>query len=245
MRLYVSQYQFRSALSVHGERTAVSNALSLAETVVAHLKMNKLLLPLCYTAALFGCSSAPSYSDKSVQEASSQEKVAVSPKTPEVIADKSVKGKRDTVEVVWELDFDTAQTSSDIRIENDNYVVRTEVYCLNDSSIVSINDINNDAIYRDVYHDYQASIYLIREQDTTFSINLTKAAFKDSLSDEFFEASVLSSIEYESVRSNRLYFKVWLNVPDTDWMIESEMAVFYRTNKKGRVDYWGIKDVGP
>lgn len=37
MRLYVSQSQFRSALSAHGERTAVSNALSLAATVVCKL----------------------------------------------------------------------------------------------------------------------------------------------------------------------------------------------------------------
>jgi hypothetical protein len=39
VRLYVSQSQFRSALSAHGDRTAVSNALSLAANVVQHAEM--------------------------------------------------------------------------------------------------------------------------------------------------------------------------------------------------------------
>jgi hypothetical protein len=56
LRPYVSQSQFRSALSAHGERAAVSNALSLAETVGGYAEMSylkHLLLVICGCLFLF------------------------------------------------------------------------------------------------------------------------------------------------------------------------------------------------
>ena len=55
---------------------------------------------------------------------------------------------------------------------------------------------------------------------------------------------MLRTVEYKSIRSNRLYFKANIEFPDTDWLIGTDFAIFYKTEKKGQIDFWNIKDIG-
>ena len=47
-------------------------------------------------------------------------------------------------------------------------------------------------------------------------------------------------MEYDFIRSNRLFFKADIDVLDTDWVIGSDFAIFYQTERKGQIDF-GIK----
>ena len=114
-----------------------------------------------------------------------------------------------------------------------------KTYSLNDSSIISVN-----GSYKGIYHDYISEIILTRLNDTILNRKLTKRKFKDSLNNEFYKLSVLAGIEYNGIRSNRLYFKGKLNVPDTDWVIGNEFGIFYQTEKKNKIDSWNYKDIG-
>lgn len=148
----------------------------------------------------------------------------------------------DTSTTFWQLDFDTTKATITVPIDNDSYLLKIATYSLNDSSIIWINSLNKGKIYKEVYHNYESLIRLIHHDEAVLDITLDKQTFKDSLSHEFYDRSVIWNIEYNSVRSNRLYFTVDLLVPDTDWMAKGEMAVFYRTSKKGQIDFWGFEE---
>ena len=141
--------------------------------------------------------------------------------------------KIDTTVVYWQTDFDTIRNNQEIKIGNDKHKLELITYCLNDSSIVSIN-----GNYKGIYHDYASEIILTKLNDTILNRKLTKRVFKDSLNNEFYKLAVLTGIEFNGIRSNRLFFKGEFNVPDTDWVIGNEFGIFYRTEKKNEIDSW-------
>jgi hypothetical protein len=146
----------------------------------------------------------------------------------------------DTIITYWQPDFDTIIKNQKVRIENDFYDLSIKSYCLNDSSISRASDYDNS---KAIYHDYETEILLTLNSDTVLISKVTKGTFSDSLSGNFYKYAVLKDVEYNFVRSNRLYFKAFLNVPDSDWGVESEFAYFFRTNKKGQINCWSFKDV--
>jgi len=147
--------------------------------------------------------------------------------------------KTDTTVVYWQTDFDTILKTQELRIGNQKLKLSLKTYSLNDSSIVSIN-----GSYKGVYHNYISEIILTKLNDTILNRKLTKRKFKDSLNNKFYKLSVLTGIEYNGIRSNRLYFKGSFNVPDTDWVIGNEFGIFYQTEKKNKIDSWNYKDIG-
>jgi hypothetical protein len=161
------------------------------------------------------------------------------PKTELKVVTKSESKKNDTTVVYWQTDFDTIRNNQEIKIGNDKHKLELKTYSLNDSSIVSIN-----GNYKGIYHDYVSEIILTKLNDTVLNRKLTKRVFKDSLNSEFYKLCVLTGIEYAGIRSNRLFFKGELNVPDTDWVIGNEFGIFYQTKKKNNIDSWNYKDIG-
>ena len=147
--------------------------------------------------------------------------------------------KIDTTVVYWQTDFDTIRKTQELRIGNEKFKLELKTYSLNDSSIVTVN-----GSYKGIYHDYISEIILTKLNDTILNRKLTKKKFKDSLNNEFYKLSVLTGIEYNGIRSNRLYFKGRFNVPDTDWVIGNEFGIFYQTEKKNKIDSWNYKDIG-
>lgn len=150
----------------------------------------------------------------------------------------------DTTVVYWQKDFDTIRKKHEVKIGNDIHQIELKTYSLNDSSIIRINDFNKPIIYKDIYHDYITEITLKKGNNLILKSQVKKSTFKDSLDSDFLKYSVLRDVEYEFIRSNRLYFKAQINVPDADWSFGTDFAIFYRTEKKGRIDYWNIKDIG-
>ncbi|MBR9831324.1 DUF4738 domain-containing protein [bacterium] len=150
----------------------------------------------------------------------------------------------DTTVVYWPTDFDTIRKSQEVKIGNNIHKLELKTYSLNDSSIVRINDLNRPIIYKDIYHDNVTEIILKKGNDVILKSQVKQATFKDSLDSDFFKYSVLRSVEYNSIRSNRLYFKADIDVPNTDRAIEADFAIFYQTEEKGKIDYWNIKDIG-
>ncbi len=151
--------------------------------------------------------------------------------------------KSDTVIIYWDKNLDTLTERKTIRISNDKYDLIIKSYSLNNSSITRINTLNKPSIYKDIYHDYQSDIFLMYKDQLVLSKPINKHTFKDSLSGEFLEQSILKEISFTSVRSNRLYFNAILYIPDTDWMVSSDFAIFYQTSKKGKVDFWNVIDL--
>ena len=149
----------------------------------------------------------------------------------------------DTVITYWKKNLDTLTERKTIRIGNDKYDLILKSYSLNDSSITRINTLNKPIIYKDIYHDYQSEVILMYKDQLVVSKPINKGTFKDSLSDEFLEQSILKEISFTNVRSNRLYFNAILYIPDTDWMVSIDFAIFYQTNKKGKVDFWNVIDL--
>ncbi|NBG67153.1 DUF4738 domain-containing protein [Acidiluteibacter ferrifornacis] len=152
--------------------------------------------------------------------------------------------KLDTTVVYWPTDFDTIRKSQEVKIGNNIHKLELKTYSLNDSSIVRINDLNRPIIYKDIYHDNVTEIILKKGNDVILKSQVKQATFKDSLDSDFFKYSVLRSVEYNSIRSNRLYFKADIEVPNTDRAIGADFAIFYQTKEKGKIDYWNIKDIG-
>ena len=161
------------------------------------------------------------------------------PKTELKIEMESRSKKIDTTIVYWQTDFDTIRKNQELKIGKEKLKLQLKTYSLNDSSIVSIN-----GSYKGVYHNYISEIILTKLNDTILNRKLTKRKFKDSLNNKFYKLSVLTGIEYNGIRSNRLYFKGSFNVPDTDWVIGNEFGIFYQTEKKNKIDSWNYKDIG-
>lgn len=151
--------------------------------------------------------------------------------------------KTDTAIVYWQTDFDTLPKTHEVNIENDIYLLELKTYSLNDSSIVRINDTNKPEVYKDIYHDRVTDIILKRGNTVILNSQVKTANFKDSLGGDFLKYSVLRDVKFDFIRSNRLYFKADIDVPDTDWAVGLDFAIFYRTDKKGRIDYWNVKEI--
>ena len=146
--------------------------------------------------------------------------------------------KNDTTVIYWQTNFDTISDYQKIMIENYEYLLEIKSYSLNDSSIVKINENN-----KEIYHNYNFEIILKREKDTILKSELKRENFKDSLNNEFYKRCVLLEVEYEGIRSNRLYFNGGFFVPDTDWGFRNEFAIFYKTEKKTQLDSWNYKEI--
>jgi len=156
---------------------------------------------------------------------------------------RSIGDKIDPTIVYWKLDLDTIHKTYQVNIENDKYELELKNYSLNDSSIIKINDTNKPEIYKDIYHDRVTDIILKKGNNIILNSQVKKANFKDSISGDFLKYSVLRNVEFDFIRSNRLYFKADIDVPDTDWATGLDFAIFYRTNKKGLIDYWNVKQI--
>ncbi|CAM1365333.1 DUF4738 domain-containing protein [Tenacibaculum xiamenense] len=147
--------------------------------------------------------------------------------------------KTDTIISYWQTDYDTISKNREIKIENELYQLELTTYSLNDSSIIKTNKN-----YKEVYHNWATEIILTRLNDTVLYRKLTKKPFKDSLNPEFYKLAILTNIEYDGIRSNRLFFKGELNVPDTDWVIGNNFGVFYKTEQKNKIQSWNYEDIG-
>ncbi|RBW63430.1 hypothetical protein DS884_00125 [Tenacibaculum sp. E3R01] len=145
----------------------------------------------------------------------------------------------DTIEVYYPTEFDTIQNFKEVQIESDKLLLGIKTYSLNDSSIVNIN-----GNYKETYHNYVSQITLTKLKDTILKTQINKSIFKDSLNSEFYRRCTFDGIEYNGIRSNRIYFKGYFSVPDTDWAFGNEFAIFYRTEKKNQVNSWNFKDIG-
>ena len=150
----------------------------------------------------------------------------------------------DTIVGYWKTDFDTIIETQSFNLDNTKLAVEVKTFCLNDSSIIRTNQVNDSTVYKDVYHDYVSDLTFKKGEKTLIHRTINKRSFRDSLAPEFFQYSVLRSVTNISIRSNRIYLTATLNVPDTAWLIETEFALFFRTNKKGQMDFWGFKNVG-
>jgi len=150
----------------------------------------------------------------------------------------------DTTVIYWQTDFDTIRENREVKIGNEIYHLELKTYSLNDSSIIKINDLNKPIIYKDIYHDNEIEIVLKKENQAILKSLVKKSTFKDSLDGDFLKYSVLKFIDYDGIRSNRIYFKGFFNVPDTDWAIGNDFAIFYLTEKKGEIDFWNFIDAG-
>jgi len=153
-----------------------------------------------------------------------------------------VANKTDTTVVYWQTNSDTLRQHHEINIENDAYELELKTYSLNDSSIVKINNGGESEIHKDIYHDNVTDIILKKGNTLILKSQIKKATFKDSLQGDFLKYSVLRNVKYKFIRSNSLYFKADIDVPDTDWSTELDFSIFYRTNKKGQINYWNIKE---
>jgi len=188
--------------------------------------MKHLLISILAASLLLNCKQKDSEQAKTEEEANS------------VVANNKI----DTIVVYWETNFDTIRQRHEINIENYTYELELKTYSLNDSSIVKLNDGGRSEIHKDIYHDNVTDIILKKGNNVILKSQIKKATFKDSLNGDFLKYSVLRSVKYESIRSNNLYFKADIDVPDTDWSTELDFTIFYRTDKKGQIEYWNIKE---
>lgn len=193
--------------------------------------MKKLFVPILTICILTSCYT-PKAEKTEIKEALDSQDSTNEPET-----------KTDTVSTIWEVEMDTTRSTQNIRIDNRNYKVEIITYSFNDSSITWLNR-SGKPVFKDIYHNHKSDIYLVEKVDTVFNVPVTKNIFKDSLESEFYERSIIWNIEYESVRLNRLYFSVELLVPDTDWAMKGKMAIFFRADKKGQIDFGGFENIG-
>ena len=147
--------------------------------------------------------------------------------------------QEEMVHIYQQLDLDTIRQGQALKMYEKDYQLEISKYCRNDSSLV-IASKNNDPKTTTIAHNYVSRIKLNRGEEKVLDIEIDKAIFKDSLDTEFYKLATIREVEYESVRSNRLYFKAILAVPDTDRLYQARFGIFYQTNKKGRLGYWGV-----
>lgn len=146
--------------------------------------------------------------------------------------------KIDTTVVYWQTDFDTISDSQEIMIGNSKHQLEIKSYSLNDSSIVNIKGNN-----KKIYHNYNFEIILKKQNDTILKSEFYKKNFKDSLNNEFYKRCILLGVEYEGIRSNRLFFTGGFFVPDTNWAFENEFSIFYQSEKKNQLDSWNYNEI--
>ncbi|UKN03466.1 DUF4738 domain-containing protein [Paracrocinitomix mangrovi] len=142
-----------------------------------------------------------------------------------------------------EPNFDTTIQNMTLSMYNEDYQLEIKMYSLNDSLVknpIYINSEEYDTITK-VTHNNVASIILNKGSQEIFQKTVYKETFEDSLDPEMMDNIHLYSVNYEAVRTNRLYFEANLGVPETEVTFEAQLAIFYQTDKLGRLDYWGVK----
>jgi len=119
------------------------------------------------------------------------------------------------------LDSASVRPSSiDVKIENDHYSLKIIQDSLNAGTGAS------------------ALITLAKGDTTILSKRISSATFDDSLRKNRFKNYILKDIEYSFIRSNRLYFLARFKTTTTPTMDSLRFAIFYRTDKFARLDYW-------
>jgi len=106
------------------------------------------------------------------------------------------------------------------------------------------NDIYNLSIVTDSLdhiHSNPTIITLKKSGEIVVSKSVSFSTFSDSLYFLKNDPGTQMSVQYDYVRSNRLYFLAKyksqrVNISDTIMF-----AIFFRTDKKGRLDYWHVR----
>lgn len=141
------------------------------------------------------------------------------------------------------VDNDSSFKEKELSIYNQPYKLKIVKYCLNDSNssneimIINPNGIGTRKM-SNISHNYFVNIILTKDNNEVFKKQITKETFMDSLDAKFYKKAVLREIEYNFVRTNRLYFKAILAIPETDLTSEMTFAIFYQTKKIGQLDFW-------
>jgi len=141
------------------------------------------------------------------------------------------------------IDKDSLVKDLKLSMYNEPYDLRIVMYCLNDSAVVNkviIPSDNSSHNALDYSHNYSASITLSKNNEIVLEKEITKELFKDSLDSRFYNECSLFAVDFDLVRTNRLYFNVKLGVPATEWMEVYNVAIFYQTEKKGQIDFLRI-----
>ena len=140
-------------------------------------------------------------------------------------------------------DLDTNETVSKLSMYNEKYSLRIKRYCLNDSAVINEVVMLNDSILGrkrvlNISHNYATQIILTKDNKLVIAKEINKEIFKDSLNSQFYIAGILSNVQYDFVRTNRLYFSATISIPQTDQNEDLQFAVFYQTDKIGQLDFW-------
>lgn len=141
------------------------------------------------------------------------------------------------------IDNDTIVNVKELLLYNQPYKLTIKKYCLNDSAIIKeiidLDDKNNlKHKISNFSHNYAVDIVLTQGTKEIISRQVSKETFKDSLTIEFFKSAILHEIQYEAVRTNRLYFTANFLTPEHGYTKEIMFAIFYQTERKGQLDFW-------
>jgi hypothetical protein len=83
-------------------------------------------------------------------------------------------------------------------------------------------------------------IDLIKGNDTVLVSFVDYYCLHDSIREKYSDF-IINEVNYEFVRSNRIYFNATFADSQVKNKITADFAIFYRTKKKGQVDFWNIK----
>lgn len=133
------------------------------------------------------------------------------------------------------IDIDTTEKVIRLSMYNEPYSLKIKRYCLNDSSVINEAGIKGAL---NISHNYAFRIILVKANKVVLSKQVNKETFKDSLNAQLYTAELLRNVQYDFVRTNRLYFKAMITNPQTNQNDEIQFAVFYKTNRIGELNFW-------
>lgn len=142
--------------------------------------------------------------------------------------------KPELSDTICQFGVDTSRKFEKVQIGNDFYELEIISYCKKSSSVKRISVVNQPT---NIVDDYETDIILLFEKDTILKSRVNKKTFKDGLNEELYHYAVLKDVDFDFIRSNRLYFKAFFKILKAEKNIELDFAIFYRTNKKGQIDY--------
>lgn len=138
------------------------------------------------------------------------------------------------------IDTDTTIQFHELSMYNKPYQLSINHYCLNDSAVynpiyitVSGSEIMDTAI--SFTHNFGADLILKADDELIFNQHIDKSVFEDSLDDFCIEKMSLYKIEYDGVRTDKLYFRTRLGIPETGIIYEMMFAICYLGEDKGRL----------